>query len=132
MSSTIGCFHDAGAAPGTDDKAPRSWAERERPGCNLMRELACFLIIARHLQQALGVTRGCAVFRQSRSRHPRSFLPLQPSAARLRGFMRFDARLAEHDDGVGDALLLELHQAASVLAENADRPGGPAGQQSRV
>ncbi len=97
-----------------------------------MRELACFLIIAGHLQQALGVTRGCAVFRQSRGRHLRSFLALQPRVARLRGLMRFDARRAEHDDGVGDALLLELHQGVNVLAENADRPCRRTGQKLRV
>src|SRR5216683_1292935 len=61
VSPTIGRFHDAGAAAGTDDKTPRSWAEGKRPGCNLMRELARFFVIAGHLQQALGVTHGCAV-----------------------------------------------------------------------
>ena len=34
--------------------------------------------------------------------------------------MRFNARRAEHDDGVGDALSLELHERMEILRQNAE------------
>ena len=54
--------------------------------------------------------------------HLTGLLPLQPRVTRLRGFMRFDARRAEHHDGVADALFFQLHQRMNVFAEDSNRP----------
>ena len=88
-----------------------------------MRKLARFFVIAGHFEQALRAPERCAVLGQIRRGHLRGFFFFQARVARVRGFVRFDARGAEHDDGVADALALQLHQRVNVFAENADRAG---------
>src|ERR1700758_3190456 len=60
---------------------------------------------------------------------PRGLHFSKASEPRRSGFMRLDARRAEHDDGVADALSFQLDERMDVLGDNADGAGGSAGQE---
>ena len=65
-------------------------------------------------------------------RHLAGFQVLQPRVARLRGFVRLDARRTEHHDGVANALVLELHERMDVLGEDTYRARRHALEELRV
>jgi len=111
-----------GPPPEQTTKRRGRGSQRERPGGQLVRKLAGFFVVAGHFQQALGVTYVRAMLGQFCRGHFRGFLFFQPSDARLRRLVRFDARRAEHYDGVRDALALELHEWVDVFAQDAERP----------
>ena len=126
VSASISRFHDAGAAAGTDHEAARLGTERERPTGELVRQLARFFVVARHFERAFGAAQSRTVPALIFHRHFTDFRLLEPRVARLRGFVRLDARRTKHHNGVADALVLELPERMNVFAENANRPRGHA------
>ena len=98
----------------------------KRPSGNLVRELARFLVIAGHFEKAFGVAHFATVLCLGSGGKFFDVFVFQPRAARLRGFVRFDARRTEHDDGVADALALELRERMQILGQDAERPSGRA------
>ncbi len=53
-----------------------------------------------------------------------TFSLFQPREARQRRFVGFDPRRAKHNDGVGNALSLQLHQGMEIFRQDAQGPRG--------
>ena len=64
--------------------------------------------------------------------HFAGFPAFEPRVACLRGFVRLNARRAEHHDGVANALVLELYERMNVFGEDANRPRRHAAQKLGV
>src|SRR2546429_5984810 len=119
--TTLFRSHDARAAAGANHETARLGTERQSPAGQLVRELARLFVIAGHFKRAFGAPESRAVMLQLFCRHLAGFQVLQPRVARLRGFVRLDARRTEHHDGVANALVLELHERMDVLGEDTYR-----------
>ena len=70
-----------------------------------MGELARFFVILGHFEKALGVAYVGAMPGLGRRSKPADIYVFETCATSLRRFTGFDARGAEHDDGVGNAFL---------------------------
>src|SRR5262249_47300317 len=120
IGSAIGGLHDAGTAAGADDKAARARTEGEGPSGDFVRKLTRLFVIDAHLQGAPGGAELFAMLLKAPGTPAGGFHFLKARVAGGGSFAGLDARRAEHDNGVADALILELNQGMDVLGDNAD------------